>query len=324
MLINTKFKTCITLAVIAFILIQADVSLAETTYYKYDGSGRLERVYHSNGNGTQYAYDDDGNLIQKQASITAVVPIYTVNTEVASGCGTVMPPGPLTLPQGSSQTFSFLPTAGSYLVDAQLDGVSIGIPSTYILSNISANHTLALRFIIPDGDINNNGIVDLTDANLALNIAVGTIQVTPLVLAHGDVAPFDINGVPAPNGVIDTSDALLILRKATGLISWNTTCVLAQQGLSANSTTPMTTTSAVQNSSSCSNYYNRFDEQALMGIFNMLKNADINGNDVVTNNGHSMVARKMSSCEIDLELYDDVAQENLLCTERISTCESVE
>ena len=71
----------------------------------------------------------------------------------------------------------------------------------------------------PAGDINGDGKVDVTDALLALQIAVGLKNATPDELLEGDVAPL-VNGVPAPNGVIDVADAQVILEKAVGLVSW--------------------------------------------------------------------------------------------------------
>jgi hypothetical protein len=192
-----------------------------------------------------------------------------------------------------------------------------------------------VRFIIPDGDVNNDGVVNASDYSLALNIAVGIVPVTPLAHAHGDVAPL-VNGVPAPNGAIDISDTLQINRKVSGLVTWNTICTPTQQGLLATQQAVTSTTTAAsitiatapaapvtQNTSACSNYYKIFDEQALMGILDMLNRADSNGKDVVTNKGHSMVARKITSCDIDLELYNDAKQKKLLCVERVSTCVTV-
>lgn len=70
-----------------------------------------------------------------------------------------------------------------------------------------------------DGDLIGDGNVDIRDALRALRIAVQLVQATPWDLAHGDVAPL-VNGAPAPNGAIDISDALAILRKTVGLITW--------------------------------------------------------------------------------------------------------
>lgn len=59
----------------------------------------------------------------------------------------------------------------------------------------------------PMGDLNFDGKIDLTDANLALKAALGTIDVSDAVVRAGD-----ING----NGTIDLSDAKVILNWAIG------------------------------------------------------------------------------------------------------------
>ena len=69
------------------------------------------------------------------------------------------------------------------------------------------------------GDMNGDGIVDITDALWALRIAAGLIQPTPADIAHADVAPI-VNGVPQADGVIDIRDVVVILRKAAGLVTW--------------------------------------------------------------------------------------------------------
>jgi len=61
--------------------------------------------------------------------------------------------------------------------------------------------------------------VTVVDALRALQIGVGLIKPTAHDLAHGDVAPL-VNGKPKPDGMIDIGDALVILRKSVGLISW--------------------------------------------------------------------------------------------------------
>ena len=71
----------------------------------------------------------------------------------------------------------------------------------------------------PDGDVNLDGKVDIADAMLCLQMAVGLVTPTAEQLRHGDVAPFK-NGKPDPDGKIDASDALIILSKVIGLINW--------------------------------------------------------------------------------------------------------
>ena len=61
--------------------------------------------------------------------------------------------------------------------------------------------------------------MDITDALRAMRITTGLVTATPQDLLHGDVAPL-VNGVPAPDNVINVADALLILRKLVGLVSF--------------------------------------------------------------------------------------------------------
>jgi len=71
----------------------------------------------------------------------------------------------------------------------------------------------------PNGDMNNDGNLDINDALRVLRIAAGMITATKTDLAHGDVAPL-VNGVPQPDGKIDIGDVILLLRKSVGLMSW--------------------------------------------------------------------------------------------------------
>jgi hypothetical protein len=79
--------------------------------------------------------------------------------------------------------------------------------------------TASLSVIFSDGCLNCGGAVGIADAVRALHIAVGNIDPTDNDLIHGDVSPL-VNGIPAPNGRIDPSDALLILKKVAGLASF--------------------------------------------------------------------------------------------------------
>jgi hypothetical protein len=61
--------------------------------------------------------------------------------------------------------------------------------------------------------------VDISDALKAMRLAVGLDQSTLLDMLHGDIAPL-VNGVPTQNNQIDVADALLILRKVVGLVTF--------------------------------------------------------------------------------------------------------
>jgi hypothetical protein len=67
------------------------------------------------------------------------------------------------------------------------------------------------------GDINGDGVLSPQDALLAMQIAAGKKQATPDELLRGDIAPI-YNGQPAPNGIIDMVDAIVILSLMIGTI----------------------------------------------------------------------------------------------------------
>ncbi|MBJ6724765.1 putative Ig domain-containing protein [Geomesophilobacter sediminis] len=69
------------------------------------------------------------------------------------------------------------------------------------------------------GDINGDSTVDISDALLAMQIAVGAKIPTADELARGDVGPL-VNGKPVADGNIDISDVVLILEKSVGLLNW--------------------------------------------------------------------------------------------------------
>ncbi len=70
---------------------------------------------------------------------------YTITATAATG-GTITPSGATTVYEGSSQTFSVVPSAGYKINDIKVDGVSIGTVSPYTFSKIAANHTIAATF----------------------------------------------------------------------------------------------------------------------------------------------------------------------------------
>jgi hypothetical protein len=76
----------------------------------------------------------------------------------------------------------------------------------------------AIVRILPDGNIKGTGVVDISDALKALRFAVGLEEPSVADLLHGDVAQL-VSGLPADNR-IDLADALTILRKAVGLITF--------------------------------------------------------------------------------------------------------
>jgi cytochrome c peroxidase len=94
------------------------------------------------------------------------------------------------------------------------NGISVAAVDS--IGNLSLK-TASIDFEASDGDLNQDGTVDVADALGTLRIAVGLVQASPVQKLHADVAPL-VGGKPAPDGNVDVSDALLVLRKAVGLV----------------------------------------------------------------------------------------------------------
>jgi len=72
---------------------------------------------------------------------------------------------------------------------------------------------------LADGDLNNDGIVNVVDILIAQQILNGQLMPTADHLAHGDVAPL-ISGIPTPDAQFNLGDLIVITRKATGIIAF--------------------------------------------------------------------------------------------------------
>jgi cytochrome c peroxidase len=120
----------------------------------------------------------------------------------------------------SAATPAEAPTATTWSATVGLAGGLNNI--TVIATDVDQNQvslTASLSVIFSDGCLSCGGAVGIADAVRALHIAVGNIDPTDNDLIHGDVSPL-VDGVPTPNGRIDASDALLILKKVAGLVSF--------------------------------------------------------------------------------------------------------
>lgn len=83
--------------------------------------------------------------------------------------------------------------------------------------NISTR-TADVTVVYPDGNFKGSGVTDISDALKALRITVGLDPPTDNDILHGDVSPF-VTGA-APDNIITVADALLIMRKVVGLITF--------------------------------------------------------------------------------------------------------
>jgi hypothetical protein len=137
------------------------------------------------------------------ASVTGGTAPYTWSVTAGS-----LPPG-LTLgasSAGASTTIAGTPTAlGAYSFEyTARDSAGATAKTIGMLTVVRATQG--------NGDINNDGVVDLADVILAQRFALGLATPSAAQTARADVAP-----AGEPDGVIDASDVLRILRKALGI-----------------------------------------------------------------------------------------------------------
>lgn len=78
---------------------------------------------------------------------------FTISAGSGPG-GTINPSGNSIFNYGASATFSIIPNTGYRILDVKVDNVSLGNPSQYTFTNISASHTIAASFSLITNIIN--------------------------------------------------------------------------------------------------------------------------------------------------------------------------
>ena len=78
-------------------------------------------------------------------SATFALNSYTITASAGSG-GSITPVGTATLNYGANQVYSIAAATGYGISDVKVDGVSIGVVTSYSFVNVIANHTIAVTF----------------------------------------------------------------------------------------------------------------------------------------------------------------------------------
>jgi hypothetical protein len=124
------------------------------------------------------------------------------------------------------QTFTPTVTNGSFQQQVTFTTVkqyAIVVTATDQAGNFSTVQRNVI-YTVTKGDANNDKTINVFDALLTLQYAVGLIEHTPeniaKYLSTADVAPLDANGKPKGDGQVNVFDALSILRHAVGLDAW--------------------------------------------------------------------------------------------------------
>src|SRR5204863_493697 len=73
------------------------------------------------------------------------VSIWTITSSAGSN-GSISPTGAVNVNNGSNQSFAITPNTNYTVADVLVDGVSVGMVSSYTFSNVTANHTINATF----------------------------------------------------------------------------------------------------------------------------------------------------------------------------------
>jgi hypothetical protein len=98
------------------------------------------------------------------------------------------------------------------LLDTDGDGAGDGVEIAYGTDPLD----IASFPVIPDGDLDADGNVDVRDVLMGYRSLVGEVTLSPFQSARGDVAPL-VGGLPVGDGEFNLGDVLVIQRKALGL-----------------------------------------------------------------------------------------------------------
>lgn len=122
---------------------------------------------------------------------------------------------------GQSQAAQVSGSVWSFLVNNLQPGVAtaITVSALDIAGNESSQSSAVMASIgvLKAGDLSGDTSVGVDDAQLAMQMGVGMKIPDAAQRQRGDLAPM-VGGIPQPDGVIDTGDALLILGIVTGMV----------------------------------------------------------------------------------------------------------
>ena len=102
------------------------------------------------GGGTPYAAGATFSMpaanVDLYAQWTATGPKMHTITASAEGNGSITDPGPFGVSEGSGKVYTMTPGDGASIVDVLVDGVSVGVVSSYTFLGINSSHTIHVIF----------------------------------------------------------------------------------------------------------------------------------------------------------------------------------
>jgi hypothetical protein len=86
-----------------------------------------------------------GNDTVCNFSTGGTITTYAITASAGSG-GSISPSGTVTVNQAANQSFTITPSSGFNISSVTVDGVNVGIVTSYTFSNVQANHTINAAF----------------------------------------------------------------------------------------------------------------------------------------------------------------------------------
>jgi hypothetical protein len=144
-------------------------------------------------------------------------PTGFIITALAVGGGTITPSGSVVVPNGGSQTFAVLPDTGHHIDSVVVDGVNLGVLSSYLFSGVDTSHAITAYFSINTytlvASAVGSGTITPTDT---VSVTYGGTQmftITPAVGHHIDSVVVDGVSQGAPSSYtfvgVDTNHTIV-------------------------------------------------------------------------------------------------------------------
>ncbi|MFZ4858939.1 MAG: beta strand repeat-containing protein, partial [Desulfuromonadaceae bacterium] len=133
----------------------------------------------------------------------------TIETVTVSVDGQAITPA-TAVTAGSFSQLITMPTLKTYVVTVSAMDLAGNKPK-----EVQRNITRRL----PNGALNGSAEPSLADALKVLNVTVGLETLSASEKVNADVAPL-VNGKPVSDGTVDVGDALVILKRVIGLLTW--------------------------------------------------------------------------------------------------------
>ena len=159
--VHQTYQTTDISSIVQEIINRAGWSAGNDMVFIIEGSGR--RVAESyNG------YSSKAPLLHIEFTAAAT---HTITATAGNG-GSISPSGPVTVVEGSSQSFTITPDVGNSISDVLVDTVSMGAVASYTFSNVTSVHSIRAYFSLPPGECRNisdtplNTLIKAAPANI--------------------------------------------------------------------------------------------------------------------------------------------------------------